>query len=79
MPVYDYRCVKCGVEIESRHAVSGHAPPCPACGKKMEKVILAAPAFHGHMAQGREHAMKSLHSESPNRHSAGCRCGCRQG
>ena len=38
MPIYEYRCKKCGVHIEKRQSVS-EAPliECEACGGELEK------------------------------------------
>ena len=38
MPLYDYKCMKCGHEIEVMHSVHGHGPSaCPVCGGEMRK------------------------------------------
>lgn len=78
MPTYDYRCVWCSASFEASHAMDAPAPGCPNCGGRAEKTILTAPAAHGHMAQGRELAMKSLLTSrtqaSPKGHGAGCSC-----
>ncbi len=38
MPLYEYRCSKCGVEIEVVRVVDGIAPVC-ACGSVMERLM----------------------------------------
>lgn len=80
MPTYDYRCTDCHNQFEAHHSVAGVPPDCPACGSRAEKVILVAPAMHGHMARGRELAMQSLIPDtgaSPHVHGPGCGCGIR--
>lgn len=78
MPTYDYRCCECGTPFEASHAMNEHAPDCPSCGGRAEKAILVAPAMHGHMARGRELAMRSLLTSrskaGPNGHGPGCSC-----
>lgn len=78
MPTYDYRCTHCHAQFEAHHPVTGTPPDCPACDGLAEKVILAAPAMHGHMAHGRELAMRSLTppaGSGQHTHGPGCGCG----
>lgn len=45
MPLYEYKCLKCGRLTEKIEAVSGpHLKKCPHCGGKVESVI-SAPAI----------------------------------
>lgn len=45
MPLYEYRCLKCGKLTEKIENVSGpHLKKCPHCGGKVESV-LTAPAI----------------------------------
>ena len=41
MPVYEYRCSKCGVEFEVMRQISkaDDAAPCPKCGASGEKLV----------------------------------------
>jgi putative FmdB family regulatory protein len=73
MPTYDYACPSCGQRFEARHSLSDPAPPCPACGSDPQRLILSAPAVHGHMAHGREAAVRSL---QPQGHAHGKDCPC---
>ena len=42
MPLYEYKCVKCGRNTEKIENVSGpHLKKCPHCGGKVESVITA--------------------------------------
>lgn len=42
MPLYEYKCLKCGRHTEKIEAVSGpHLKKCPHCGGKVESVITA--------------------------------------
>ena len=45
MPIYEYKCQKCGHDLETLQQVS--EPPlttCPECGGELKK-LLSAPAF----------------------------------
>lgn len=45
MPLYEYKCVKCGRSTEKIEPVNGpHLRKCPHCGGKVESVI-SAPAI----------------------------------
>ena len=42
MPLYEYKCLKCGRNTEKIENVSGpHLKKCPRCGGKVESVITA--------------------------------------
>ncbi len=42
MPLYEYKCVKCGRNTEKIESVSGpYLKKCPHCGGKLESVITA--------------------------------------
>jgi len=42
VPLYEYKCVKCGRKTEKIENVSGpHLKKCPHCGGKVESVITA--------------------------------------
>ena len=42
MPLYEYKCLKCGRLTEKIESVSGpHLKKCPHCGGKVEAVITA--------------------------------------
>lgn len=46
MPLYEYRCLKCGRSTEKIEKVDGrHLKKCPHCGGKVESV-LAPSAIH---------------------------------
>lgn len=45
MPLYEYKCLKCGRHTEKIESVSGpHLKKCPHCGGKVER-LLTAPAI----------------------------------
>ena len=45
MPLYEYKCVKCGRKTEKIESVSGpHLKKCPHCGGKVDSLI-SAPAI----------------------------------
>ena len=42
MPLYEYKCLKCGKHTEKIETVGGpHLKKCPHCGGKVESVITA--------------------------------------
>lgn len=42
MPLYEYKCLKCGRNTEKIETVAGpHLKKCPHCGGKVESVITA--------------------------------------
>ena len=42
MPLYEYKCLKCGLHTDKIEKVSGpHLKKCPHCGGKVESVITA--------------------------------------
>ena len=46
MPIYDYRCSQCGLEIEVMHGINDDGPGvCASCGGAMRKA-LSTPAIH---------------------------------
>jgi putative FmdB family regulatory protein len=45
VPLYEYKCVKCGKKTEKIESVSGpHLKKCPHCGGKVER-LQSAPAI----------------------------------
>ena len=44
MPLYDYKCTRCGAVSEVRHGFDQtHDEPCPACGGTLVRVFNPAP------------------------------------
>jgi len=42
VPLYEYKCLKCGRHTEKIESVSGpHLKKCPHCGGKVERLITA--------------------------------------
>jgi putative FmdB family regulatory protein len=75
MPTYDYRCPNCQTEFQAYHAMTASAPTCPECGALPQRLILAAPAVHGHMARGREAAVRTFEKQETRAgHGPGCPC-----
>jgi putative FmdB family regulatory protein len=53
MPIYEYRCAKCGTRFEKIvRASSSPAPPCPECGAKKPEKLISAPGSVGVAAGG---------------------------
>jgi putative FmdB family regulatory protein len=47
MPIYEYRCAKCGFQDEYLQKVSARPlKVCPSCGKAKFEKLLSAPGFH---------------------------------
>ena len=47
MPIYEYRCSKCGFQDEYLQKVSEPLlKVCPSCGKAKFEKLLSAPGFH---------------------------------
>ena len=74
MPSYDYYCQRCSTQFEARHPIATPRPPCPGCGGAVRLVFLHAPAVHGHMARGRELAVRTLEPPPDARHGPHCPC-----
>ena len=89
MPLYEYKCLKCGRHTEKIEKVDGpHLKKCPHCGGKMESV-LTAPAIqfkgagwyvtdYAKKSSGGD-AGKSEKSESEAKESAGKDGGAKDG
>src|SRR6201998_1601818 len=66
VPLYEYKCVKCGKKTEKIESVSGpHLKKCPHCGGKVER-LQSAPAiqFKGSGWYVTDYAGKSSTRES---------------
>jgi len=66
VPLYEYKCVKCGKKTEKIESVSGpHLKKCPHCGGKVER-LQSAPAiqFKGSGWYVTDYAGKSNAKES---------------
>ena len=74
MPLYEYKCLKCGRRTEKIESVDGpHLRKCPHCGGKVER-LLAPPAiqFKGAGWYVTDYAKKSGgDSEKPTPETAG--------
>lgn len=47
MPIYEYRCDKCGHEIEAWQKITEKPKKtCPHCGKRTLQRLISATAFH---------------------------------
>lgn len=46
MPIYDYECTDCGSVFEWIVDRGGNPPPCPSCGGRQTRKLMAAPAVH---------------------------------
>ncbi|MDR2800561.1 MAG: zinc ribbon domain-containing protein [Desulfovibrio sp.] len=69
MPIYEYKCRKCGIEFED--LVSGKAsPPCPSCGDKSPDLLMSAVCVRG---SSQDFSGADLPPVSSG--SGGC-CGC---
>ena len=66
MPLYEYKCLKCGRHTDKIESVAGpHLAKCPHCGGKVESVITApAIKFKGAGWYVNDYAGKSSGSEA---------------
>lgn len=73
MPLYEYKCLKCGRHTEKIESVKGpHLKKCPHCGGKVESVITApAIKFKGSGWYVTDYAGKSPDGGSKDTKSAG--------
>ncbi|HDS30379.1 MAG TPA: zinc ribbon domain-containing protein [Firmicutes bacterium] len=46
MPIYEFKCPKCGTEFEDLVANRGDSAPCPSCGCKKVERRISVPAPH---------------------------------
>ena len=73
MPLYEYKCLKCGRHTEKIESVSGpHLKKCPHCGGKVESVITApAIKFKGAGWYVNDYAGKSSAGEAGKSETSG--------
>jgi putative FmdB family regulatory protein len=75
VPTYDYFCSNCQTRFQAQHAMNAEIPVCGTCGGVPIKIILTAPAVHGHMARGRAAAVRTFEGqEGKQDHGPGCPC-----
>jgi putative FmdB family regulatory protein len=68
VPLYEYKCAKCGKRTEKIESVSGpHLRKCPHCGGKVERMVTApAIQFKGSGWYVTDYAGKSSAKEGPS-------------
>ncbi|HMI52764.1 MAG TPA: FmdB family zinc ribbon protein [Candidatus Saccharimonadales bacterium] len=73
MPLYEYKCLKCGRHTEKIESVAGpHLAKCPHCGGKVESVITApAIKFKGAGWYVNDYAGKSGTGEAKSESDSG--------
>jgi putative FmdB family regulatory protein len=73
VPLYEYKCLKCGRHTEKIESVSGpHLKKCPHCGGKVESVITApAIKFKGAGWYVNDYAGKSSAAEAAKSEPSG--------
>lgn len=74
MPIYEYRCAKCGDFDVSQKITEAPLKKCPTCKGKVSKLI-SSPAFHlkgsgwyvtDYAGKGKKDAAKAESSSSPS-------------
>jgi putative FmdB family regulatory protein len=73
VPLYEYKCLKCGRHTDKIENVSGpHLKKCPHCGGKVESVITApAIQFKGSGWYVNDYAGKSKTDEASKSYNSG--------
>ncbi|MDL2210398.1 zinc ribbon domain-containing protein [Desulfovibrio sp. OttesenSCG-928-O18] len=71
MPIYEYRCKKCGIDFEEIMGANDPAPACPDChSDKTEKLVSKACFRSGSSYDGGAYDTGGAHSSSGG--CAGC-------
>ena len=52
MPIYEYRCEKCGNDFEELVGPNESAPPCPLCDSKKVEKLLSRSSFRSASSDG---------------------------
>ena len=39
MPKYEYKCLKCGIELSIRHGIKEQPPPCEKCSGNLTRAL----------------------------------------
>jgi putative FmdB family regulatory protein len=74
MPMYDYRCERCGDFREMRPMMESRSPrTCPSCGEAAERAI-CAPFLAGVDPQGRSESRHLGNGRVPWRTACGLGC-----
>ncbi len=72
MPIYEYRCTKCGKTHQYLHRrMNEAAPPCPDCGGELKRLFSS---FSAKTSGGCPH--QDSCPSAPEHHHCGCNCGC---
>ncbi len=82
MPIFDYRCGKCGHSFDALQKLDEPAlKKCPECGRNALEKLVTAPAFqvkgkHKAAARtGHDHSHGHAHSHGGHTHTHGPGCG----
>jgi putative FmdB family regulatory protein len=73
MPIYEYRCAKCGADFEEIVGMNAPAPACPECHSGKTEKLLSKACFRSSWAGGDYSQMVAAPSSS-----SGC-SGCAGG
>lgn len=52
MPIYEYRCAKCGADFEEIMGPNDPAPKCPECRSEKTKKMISKACLHGGRSSG---------------------------
>lgn len=73
MPIYEYRCTKCGKTHQYLHRrMNEAAPPCPDCGGELKRLFSSFSAKTASNGCPHQDSCPS----APEHHHCGCNCGC---
>lgn len=74
MPIYEYRCTKCGTDFEDIVGVNDPAPACPECANPKTEKLLSKACFRsgGVVVDGGDGVPPSSYASGSGSGCAGC-------
>ncbi|MBQ9873629.1 MAG: zinc ribbon domain-containing protein [Thermoguttaceae bacterium] len=76
MPIYEYKCEKCGKAFEELVRNASETPNCPSCGSNEVAKRMSAPASGSSGESDPCGGCEYGGGKSSGGHSCGCGCGC---
>ena len=68
MPIYEYRCLKCGAEFELKRSYSqfDEPAPCPECGSDSERLVSGFGSQVGYYVRAPKAPFRQTRNDQPN-------------